>query len=338
MRKIFSILFVILISIMIGGYANAQGETVITPKVEKFPNKPITIIVPFGVGGALDLVARLIETESLKHINQPMIIVNRPGASGSIGWNELVDANPDGYTIGISSSEIFLNPLYSVTKYNYPTALDPIAQIATAPLLMVVRADQPWQNISDLTNYAIQNPGKLKFSHSGIGTQNHILGEAFSKMSNIKMKQVPFQSASKAMAALLGGHVQIAIVNPASANEYLKSGMIKVLAVAGEERMTDPLFANVPTFKEQGLNLVFTGRFGIAAPKDIPTEVKNQLAENLKAIITTPEFKKNIESMGLQYNYLGVEDSKNKWLLDNKMLTEAVYETGIIDLIDAERQ
>lgn len=338
MRKIFPLLFVILISIMIGGCANAQGETVITPKVEKFPNKPITIIVPFGVGGALDLVARLIETESIKHINQPMIIVNRPGASGSIGWNELVDANPDGYTIGISSSEIFLNPLYSVTKYNYPTALDPIAQIAIAPLLMVVRADQPWQNVSDLTNYAIQNPEKLKFSHSGIGTQNHILGEAFSKMSNIKMKQVPFQSASKAMAALLGGHVQIAIVNPASANEYLKSGMIKVLAVASEERMSDPLYANVPTFKEQGLNLVFTGRFGIAAPKDIPTEVKNQLAENLKAIITTPEFKKNIESMGLQYKYLGVEDSKNKWLLDNKILTEAVYETGIIDLIDAGRQ
>lgn len=334
MQKKFLLLliFLLLFATSIGHMENISKDM-----DDNYPNKPINIIVPFKDGSSPDLVARLVEAGSAKQ-NHPMIVLNKPGASGVIGWNQLAESKPNGYTIGIATTEVFLNPLYySDAKYDYPTALEPIVQIATSPLLLVVRSDQPWKNVSDLIHDAKQHPGEIKYSHSGIGTQNHILGEAFSKMSNIDMRQVPFQGGSGAVTALLGGHVQAAVVTPAVIKEFVKNGTVKVLAVAGEQRMTDPLFATAPTFREQGFDLVFTSHFGIAAPKDIPIEREKQLEQYLNSIVTTPEFKNSIESMGLEYNYLNMEDTQKKWVMDNKKLRKAVQDTGILKLILKEQ-
>ncbi len=313
-----------------------QDKTVATTK--KYPEKPITLIVPFGVGGGMDLMARLLEKSAATQLGQPLVIVNKPGGAGAIGWNELAGTTPDGYTLGITGIEVLLQPLYGQTKYHYPTALDPIAQITELSIVMAVQADQPWQNVNDLIIYAKQHPGEIKFGHTGLGGISHIAGEAFAKTADIQLEQVPFQSASESTANLLGKHVQVIFINPASIKEYMKSGMVRTLAIAGEHRLTDPVFANVPTFKEQGLNVTYSSWFGIAAPKEMPIEVKNKLASGFKSMINDPEFKQNIENLGLEVNYLGPKESQEKWLDDSEKLTKTIYETGILDKIKEQKK
>jgi tripartite-type tricarboxylate transporter receptor subunit TctC len=326
----------LLIILILGGCTNMQDKTVTT--TTKFPDKPITLIVPFGVGGGMDLVARLLEKSAPTHLGQPLVIINKPGGAGALGWNELASAVPDGYTLGISGAEILLQPLYGQTKYHYPTALEPIAQISESPQILAVLASQPWENINDLIEYAKQHPGQLKFGHAGVGSINHIVGESFGKNAAIHIEQVPYQSAAEVMTSLLGGHVQIAILTAALGKEQMKSGIVRTLAIGSEQRLTDPVFANVPTFKEQGFNIVDRGWFGIAAPKDLPLEVKNKLADGFKAIINEPEFKKNIENLGLEVNYLGSKESAVRWLDDGEKLTKTVQETGILDKINEQKK
>jgi tripartite-type tricarboxylate transporter receptor subunit TctC len=333
---IFLVTCLSVLSILLGGCTSMENKTVTT--TNKYPEKPITLIVPFGVGGGTDLVARLLEKSAPTHLGQPLVIVNKPGGAGTLGWNEVSGATPDGYTLGMTAIEILLQPLYGPTKYHYPTALEPIVQISESLMVMAVQAEQPWENTDNLIAYAKQHPGKIKFGHGGIGGIAHLAGETFAKSANIHLEQVPYQSAAEAMASLLGGHTQVAFVTPASVKEYMKNGTIRVLALASEKRLTDPTFANVPTFKEQGLDVIGSSWFGIAAPKELPIDVKNKLTNGFKAMINDPEFKKNIEQLGLQVNYLGPKESEEKWLTDSQRLTQTAQETGIVDKIKAQKK
>lgn len=326
----------LLMSIAIGGCASMQ--TVKVPETPKYPDRPITVIVPFSAGSGLDLIGRALEKYAPKYLGQPLAVINKPGAAGTLGFNELVAANPDGYTIGISSVEIILNPLYGSTKYQYSTALTPLARVATSVSMLVSLTDQPWSNLTELIAYDKQHPDQLKFGHPGIGSLSHIVGEAFVKRSDATIKQVPFQGGGEVVAALLGGHIQTAVVNPVLVKEYIKNGSIRVLAVSGEERLQDPVFAQAPTFKEQGIDVVFNTWFGVAAPKELPPTVKTKLTEGLKSMITDPEFKKNIENMGLQLNYLDPKETEKQWIVDGQKLTKTVHETGILDRIKSQKQ
>jgi len=323
------------ISIIIGGCSDMQNKT--TPVIKKYPTKPITIIVPFSAGGGLDFTARALEKLAPKYLGQPLVVVNKPGGAGTIGWNELVSSNPDGYTVGITAPELIALPLYGATKYHYPTALEPLVQVSATSWVMVVQAEQPWQNVTDLIEYAKQHPGELKFGHSGIGSLSHVIGETFAKASGITLEQVPFRGASEVTVALLGKHIQMGFINPSTVKEQLKNGTLRALAVTGEQRLTDPDLAQIPTFKEQGLDIVFTNWLGVAAPKGLPPEVKTKLAEGLKAIISDPEFRANMENSGLQFEYLDPTESAEKWLSDGTKLTKTIQETGIAEQIKAQK-
>jgi tripartite-type tricarboxylate transporter receptor subunit TctC len=324
------------LSIILGGCMSMENKTVTT--TSKYPDKPITLIIPFGVGGGTDLIARLLEKAAPTQLGQPLVIINKPGGAGTLAWNEVTGASPDGYTLSMTAIEVLLQPLYGPTKYHYPTALEPIVQISESSMVMAIQAEQPWQNADDLIVYAKQHPGKIKFGHAGVGGIAHLAGETFAKNANIHLEQVPYQSAAEAMASLLGGHTQVAFVNPASAKEYIKNGMIRVLAIASEKRLADPIFANVPTFKEQGLDVIGSSWFGVAAPKGLPVDVKNKLANGFKVMINDPEFKKSLERLGLQVNYLGPKESEEQWLTDSQRLTQTVQETGILEKIKAQKK
>jgi len=325
----------LLISIIIGGCTNMQSKT--TTAIKSYPDKPITVIVPFSAGGGLDLLARSLEKMAPKYLGQPLVVVNKPGGAGTIGWNELVNADPDGYTLGISAVDVLIQSLYGSTKYHYSTALDPIAQVTTQSFVMVVPADQPWQDVASLINYAKQYPGQLKFGNVGIGSPAHIIGEAFAKAADISLEQVPFRGGSEVAIGLLGNHIQIGVVPPATVKEQIKAGTLRALATTGEQRITDPDLAQIPTFREQGFDIVLTNWYGVAAPKDLPPEVKTKLEEGFKSMIADPEFKTNIESLGLQLDYLNSEDSKGKWRSDSDKLAKGIQETGILEQIKAQK-
>jgi tripartite-type tricarboxylate transporter receptor subunit TctC len=336
-KKILILLTVslLLISIIMGGCGDMQGQT--TTAKNNYPNKPITVIVPFSAGGGLDLLARSLEKMAPKYLGQALVVINKPGGAGTIGWNELATATPDGYTLGISAIDVLLHPLYGSTKYHYPTALEPIAQVTTQSFVMVVPAEQHWENVDEVISYAKQYPRQVKFGHAGIGTAQHIIGEKFANNSGIHFEQVPFHGANDATIALLGNHVQIAFMNPATIKEQLKSGTLKALATTGERRLTDPDLAQIPTFKEQGFDIVLSNWYGVVAPKDLPPDVKTKLEEGFKAMIADPEFKANIENLGLQVDYLNSEDSKEKWRTDGDKLAKTIQETGILEQIKAQK-
>ncbi len=303
-----------------------------------YPSKPISLIVPFSAGSSPDLVARLLEKTASKNLGQPLVIINRSGGTGSIAWNEVASASPDGYIIGITSAELLVQPLYGPTQYNYPTALDPLAQISTSPFVMAVQTNQPWQSVDDLVKYAKQHPKEIKFGHNGVGSLTHIAGETFAKAASITIDQVPFRGSTEAMSALLGGHIQVIFTNLGPIKEYVENGTIKLLAVTSKEQLINSVASNVPTFKEQGLDIVFNNWIGIAAPKELPLDVKDKLVKELQAMITAPEFKKNIQTIGLEYEYLDPKESQIKWITDYKEITKAVQEAGILEVIKSQKQ
>ena len=304
---------------------------------ENYPDKPISLIVPYTPGGSADLLARILEKPAYQQFGQSLVITNIPGGGGIRGWNELADATPDGYTLGITAMAVILQPLFGETRYHYATALDPIAQLVSFPMMAVVHADQPWQNIGDLINYAKAHPGEIKFGHSGLGGSPHITGELFAKDSGVDIIQVPFRGDSEALAALLGGHVQLIFVSPPTLKEHIKAGNIKVLAVAGAERLNDPVFAGVPTFKEQGVKLESALWYGVGAPKQLPPVVKQRLVAGFKAIADDPEFRKNAANIGFTLDYLDAKQSTVKWIEQNERLLKLVNETGLAEKVKAQK-
>ena len=324
------------ITIMLGGCGMGAKESA---TVEKYPTKPITVIVPFAAGGSSDIIARIMDKYAPKYLGQSFIIINSPGGSATNGMNQIAGAEADGYTIGVIGPSVILQPLYSQTRYHYPTALEPLAQVVSMPTIVAVSSQSPWNNLNDLINFAKQNPNKIKFGHAGLGTALHITAEMLAKETGIKIVQVPFKGDSEALATLLGGHVQVIFVAaPSALKEHLQAGTIRVLGVCEEQRLNIPGFENVPTFKEQGINLSFSFWQGIVAPKGLPADEKAKLAAGLKKIINEPEFRKIMENVGMEVRYQGPDEFGDQWIADNAKLTNIVKETGIADLITNQKK
>ena len=335
LRRTWLCILTLIISIsLLGGCDTVQKK----PVEVKYPEKPITVIVPFSAGGALDLVARAMEKKSMQYLGQSMIVVNKPGGTGAIGWNELAGSNPDGYTIGITSPEIILNPMYGSTKYNYVTALAPVAQIIEGALVLAVRADRPWQDLSGFVQYAKQHPGELKYGHSGIGSVAHVIGEAFAKTAGISIEQVPFRGASEAVAALLGGHIDFIILNPMVISEFIKAEKIRPLVVSGKLRTNDPSLVIIPTFRDVGYDLNFNNWYHIAIPKEVPPNIAEKISVGIRGIANDPDFKKDMENLGMPVVYLNPQDTQAAWLSNQQTYQKFVQETGILNQIKEQKK
>lgn len=323
-------------TIMMGGCSMGAKESTVA---EKYPVKPINIIVPFAAGGGSDTIARSLEKSIQQRLGQPLVVVNMPGGAATIGMNQLAGAKPDGYTIGVIGVGVILQPIYGQTRYHYPTALEPLVKVVSSPTVVATLSGKPWKSLNELVSYAKEHPGEIKFGHSGLGTAIHITGEMFAKEAGIKIGQVPFKGDTECIAALLGGHVQLILTStPTALKEHVKSGTVKILGVAEDRRLTTPGFEDVPTFKEQGINVAFNFWNGIAAPKGIPPAEKAKLVGVLKEVVNDPEFKKNMADLGMSVDYQGPNEFSETWIADNEKLTKYVKETGIADLIAAQKK
>lgn len=307
------------------------------PAAAKYPTKPITMIVPYPAGGTADMMARAMEKLAKQYLGQQLVITNIPGGAATNGWNELAGAKADGYTIGYVGNGIILQPLYSQTRYHYPTALEPLAQAGSIPVAIVALADQPWKSVDELVKYAKEHPGEIKFGHSGIGSGNHIAGEMFAKEAGVNIAQVPFRGEAEALAALLGRHIQLMVTSLPAVKDHMKTGKVRVLAQTGEKRLTDPDFKDVPTFKEHGLNVVMNIWHGLGAPKGLPEDVKARLVEGFKGIMNDPEFKKTMDAMSMGVEYQGPKEFAGTWTADAARLTKIVQETGIAERIASQK-
>ncbi len=236
---------------------------------DKFPSKQITFVVPWAPGGRTDIVARLIAPIYEKILGQPVVVVNKPGATGYVGLKSVAMARPDGYTLGIASTTFILSQYTGESKIRWEE-FKWIGQFYSTAYGIWVNSESPWKTIEELIDYARKNPGKLKHGNSGHGALQHLLAEGLSKDIGIKMTQISYKGDGPMTVALGSKEVDVVTAPLVSARALMEAGMIRALAMASDKR--SPNLPDVPTLKERGIN--FTGEVfeGLGAPKDTPGE------------------------------------------------------------------
>lgn len=319
-----------------GWLALALSFSAAAAAADDYPNRPIKLIVPFGPGGSSDLVARLVAKDAEKYLGQPIVIENKAGAAAMIGLNELVQAKPDGYTIGITNSGMVTQPIYGIAKYNYPVDVQALAQVGEVPFLLMVKADSPWKTIEDFIAYAKANPTAINYGITGIGNTSHIGPEHLKFLARFPMQAINFDGGGKLITSVLGGHIQAGGINPVDIKEQVKAGSIRVLVVFGDKRIQDPLFKDAPTAKERGYDVVVTLWQGFGAPKNIPAPILKKLSDAFAKSIQSPEMQDSIRRLGLEPAYLGPEAFAKKWLDEQAHYTQVVTQTGILEKVRSE--
>lgn len=274
------------------------------PKTEAaWPNdQPITMIVAYSPGGATDIAARLAAVYIEKYLGQSLVVINRPGAGGEIGFTALAEAKSDGYTVGlINTPNVLTIPMQRKTRYSLESFI-PVAQLMDDPDAFLVMKDSPLSNLKDLVAYAKANPNKVTYGTSGIGSDDHIAAEMFALAAGVQMKHVPFDGAASNRTALLGNHIMLGVFNISEAAEYVTTGQIKILGQMADERQE--LFPDTPTFKEQGFDVLMASTRGIAIPAGTPEDIVNKFAEACEKAIRDPEFQQKCAAASLPLRFL----------------------------------
>ncbi len=253
-----------------------------------FPTKPITVIVPYGAGGGTDTTGRFLAKEAEKHLSQPIAVINRSGASGTVGTAEAAAAKADGYTLYFGASDALVTTPHSLKVPYTVDNFRGIVGVSYAPSSIAVRTDSPWETIDDLLAEAGTDT-VVDRGHSGVGGVHHTLLKSLFLETGIKFRDIPFQGGSKTIAALRGGHVDLIGGTPGAMVASVEAGETRVLALSSEERLD--AFPDVPTFKEKGLDIVATVEWYLLAPKDTPDDVVAVLEEAFLKAASGDEFK-----------------------------------------------
>ena len=268
---------------------------------QAWPDRPIEIVVGFAPGGGTDITARTLATYLEKELGGSVVIVNKSGASGAIGLSYVARSKPDGHTLGMTNMPGLLTiPIEREAGY-VPSDFTYLANLVRDPCAFSVSVNSPYKTLADLVAAAKANPGKISVSTSGIGTDDHLQMVFFEKATGTKLNHVPFNGAAPQRNAVFGGHTDVGGMNIGEAMPY--SGInLRILAQAAEVRSV--LAPEVPTFKEQGVDVVLASERGLVGPKGLSKEVKEKLETALSKIAKNPEFVKQIRSQFTEIDYL----------------------------------
>ncbi len=267
---------------------------------EAWPQKPITLIVPWAAGGSTDILARVLSEHLTRSLGQPVIVDNKPGASGNIGSAMVARARPDGYTLLVGSmSTHAMNPaLMSNMPFRGVDDFTPLGLLAYVTNTMVVHPSVPAQNVKELVAYAKANPGKLAYASAGPGSTNHLSAVLFEKMAGIQMLHVPYKGGAPAVVDTVAGQTQLLFSAGTQTLPHVKAGKLRLLAVTESKR--SPLLPNVPTVAETlpGYELaVWYGAFG---PKGMPAELTARLNREINTVMALPEVKAKMNAIGVE--------------------------------------
>lgn len=270
----------------------------------EYPDKALKMIVPWPPGGVTDTLARFSADQLQRAIGQPVVVENMGGANGIIGTRAAASMPPDGYgLLSVTAETHAINPsVYKPLPYDPLKDFDPVAMVARVSFVLVVRGDLPVNNVKELVAYAKANPGTLSAASYGIGSTSHLGLATYEKLTGTSHTHVPFQGVAPAVTALLGRHVDLAFVNAFNVETHSKSGKVKILAVAGPERLhTIP---DVPTAAEQGLQGMDAGNwYGFVTPRGVPAAVREKLATELRKIAQSKAFQEKAHTMGVQTEF-----------------------------------
>ncbi|WP_454688391.1 Bug family tripartite tricarboxylate transporter substrate binding protein [Achromobacter aloeverae] len=263
-----------------------------------YPGKPIRLIVPYPAGGGTDIIARLVGSQLSQRWGQPVIVENKPGASGILGNALVAKAPADGYTVLLGITTLVQIPwLYRNVPYK-PDDLTPVSQLAKSADLFMVPRSSGIETLRDFVAQAKADPKKFNYGSYGNASSSHLNGEQFKMQAGIDMMHVPFQGSGPEMSALLGGQVSAALVDAAAAYPHIGSDKLNILAVTGAQR--HPRLPNVPTMGEAGYKgFEANGWFGLFVPAGTPQPIVDKLGAEAAAIIRMPEINQRLLDMGL---------------------------------------
>ena len=279
--------------------ATAMTLAAAAAQAQNWPTKPVSIVVPFPAGGTTDVLARAIATKLSPAIGQPVVVENKPGAGATLGAAIVAKVNDGGHTLlmGAVHHTVATN-VYKNLSYNFEKDFAPITTVAMVPNVMVVSAKAPYASVNDLVAAAKAKPGKMSYGANGNGTAQHMIGTQFQLETGTELLHVPYKGSAPLTTDLLGGQVDMSFDTITPVLPFIKEGRLKPLAVTTATR--SPTLPNVPTLKEQGVNVDIGTWFGLLVPAKTPKDVVTRLNTEVVKILRSPDFVKQMHDIGAE--------------------------------------
>ena len=294
---------------------------------QAFPSQPITLVVPWPPGGGSDTAMRMTAEAASKRMGVPVVVVNKPGAGGTVGIKEVMSSKPDGYTLAmIATGAVF-------AQYNNPNAnalddMEPVVFFGDDPSAITINPKLPFKNLKELVDHAKANPGKLKNGNDQPGGSSHVAASVFEKGLGIRLTKVPYAGFAPTVQALLSGEVDIASIALPDVIEQHAAGKLRVLGVASSARHFKA--PDVPTFAEQGFPVISGLWRVIAAPKGIPADRLKTLETKFIETLSDKEFQEKARAAGFLVTPGGNEMAKKRWAEDDAAMYPVFLEAGLV--------
>lgn len=270
-----------------------------------FPQRgPLEITVLFPAGSSADVTARMLADGMGRQLGQKVLVINRPGAGGAIGYKYVQAQKPDGYALVWNSNSISTTYHSGQISFDY-RAFDAVARVLVESVVLAVRSDARWKSLADLVAEAKSSPKGISVGHSGIGSHTHISLAALFRASGVDVNEVPF-GAAQVVPSLVGGHVGAIVQFPAALAGPVKQGQVRLLAALSQNR--DPAWPSVPTAREQGFDVALDAWRGIAVPRDTPRPVVAALEGAIRRAVESSEFQKGAENLGVRPAFLPADE------------------------------
>jgi len=266
-----------------------------------FPTRPVTLIVPFPAGGATDSFVRAVADLAGRELGQPVIVDNKPGAAGVLGANQLVRSAPDGYTLSILPESVFRLPHLQKTQFDPLRDFTYVIHLSGYALGIATLTNSPWRDWASVVADAKKRPGQITYGTTGVNGTMHVTVEEMAQRAGIKLNHVPYKGESEIIAALMGGHIDLA-VTAGSIAPMVETGKARVLVLWTAKRA--PRWPDVPTLQEVGLDMVANSPFGIAGPKGMPAPVVKTLHDAFRKALEDPSTQKLLERLNQESAYL----------------------------------
>lgn len=289
---------------------------------ENFPEDNVEIIVPFGAGDTMDLASHALSKEFEEITGEQLVVNNQPGGAGVPGTMALINADSDGYTVGmIPSGQLVVRPLGQEVDYTLDD-FTPIIGVGDFQMHPVAAADAPYDTLEEMVDYLLENDEVLTVGTPGVNTYSHIFAELLANETGIKYEHLPYAGGPEVVSQILGGHVDIGVINVSNVADGVESGTLKILGFPTEERVES--YPDVPTVKEQGIDIVGGPTFGIYGPAGMPEEVVEKLRETFLEAIETESFKEFADSNSILLTKTPPEDMMNQIENEIEVISETV--------------
>ena len=293
---------------------------------DDYPSRAIELVVPASAGGGTDALARSFAEIVKKHLPQPVVINNKPGASGAIGMSDVLNGKPDGYKVSVVIAELVILPHLGMSKLTYAD-FAPVARLNADPAAVTVKADAKWNTIEEFLADAKARPGMVMVGNSGNGSIWHLAAAGLEDKTGAKFNHVPFQGAAPGVLALLGGHIDAVTVSPGEVATHVQSGKLKMLAVMADQRLK--AFDKVPTLKERKIDLSIGTWRGLAVPKATPLVVVDTLRTATRKAAEDPAMRESLEKLNLGFAYLDAPEFGQAMRRDDEYFKQLVQKLGI---------